>query len=156
LQGRDFPAVLRHFLPLAINIGHLRPIIAAIDLNLAALEQTGKRINERAGIDEQAANAPASNAKTVPTPTHFGTGGSYGTSGGVAKHFTFQEMQNELNTPPFPTAGQRAAIVNSIKRINNQIAEKQKELDLCVQQCSGKPSIFFFCNFYRACTIGIV
>jgi hypothetical protein len=67
-----------------------------------------------------------------------------------------QEMQNELNTPPFPTAGQRAAIVNSIKRINNQIAEKQKELHLCVQQCSGKPSIFFFCNFYRACTIGIV
>lgn len=48
-----------------------------------------------------------------------------------------QEMQDELNTPPFPTAGQRSAIANRIKQINNQIAQKQKDLDLCVQQHSG-------------------
>ncbi len=53
-----------------------------------------------AKIDRAAAEARGSettNALTVPTPNHFGTGGSYGTTGGVAKHFTFQEMQNELD-----------------------------------------------------------
>ena len=50
-----------------------------------------------AKIDREAADAPINNLFTIPTPIHFGTGGSYGTAGGVTKHFTFQEMQNELD-----------------------------------------------------------
>ncbi len=50
-----------------------------------------------ARIDREAAEAPITNLVTIPTPIHFGTGGSYGTAGGVTKHFTFQEMQNELD-----------------------------------------------------------
>jgi hypothetical protein len=65
------------------------------------IEDIEKNIESyNAKIDRAAAEARASettNALTVPTPNHFGTGGSYGTTGGVAKHFTFQEMQNELD-----------------------------------------------------------
>lgn len=61
-------------------------IIRDIEKNLAAYN---------AKIDAAAASAPA--ALTVPTPVNFGTGGTYGTAGGVTRHFTFQEMQNELD-----------------------------------------------------------
>jgi hypothetical protein len=50
-----------------------------------------------AKIDAAAPISPDLNSITVPTPVNFGSGGSYGTAGGVAKHFTFQEMQNELD-----------------------------------------------------------
>ncbi|MCW3122309.1 MAG: C-terminal target protein [Flavipsychrobacter sp.] len=63
-------------------------IIRDLEKNLAAYN---------AKIDREAAKAPATQMRTVPTPSHFGTGGSYGIAGGVAKHFTFQEMQNELD-----------------------------------------------------------
>ncbi len=63
-------------------------IIHDIEKNLAAYN---------ARIDSKAGNQTQSNLITVPTPVHFGTGGSYGTAGGVAKHFTFEEMQNELD-----------------------------------------------------------
>jgi hypothetical protein len=63
-------------------------IIRDIENNLAAYN---------AEIDKQAAAQPPSNLITVPTPVHFGAGGSYGTAGGVAKHFTYEEMQNELD-----------------------------------------------------------
>jgi hypothetical protein len=67
---------------------NIRYIIRDIENNLAAYN---------AAIDKEALVNPPSNVTTVPTPVHFGTGGSYGTTGGVAKHFTFQEMQNELD-----------------------------------------------------------
>jgi hypothetical protein len=50
-----------------------------------------------AKIDKAAAKAAKTRAVTVPTPVNFGIGGSYGTSTAVAKHFTFQEMLNELD-----------------------------------------------------------
>lgn len=50
-----------------------------------------------AKIDREAADAHRTDLLTIPTPSNFGTGGSYGTAGGVTKHFTFQEMQNELD-----------------------------------------------------------
>lgn len=53
-----------------------------------------------AAIDAQAKNntaSPGLAAVTVNTPVNFGSGGSYGTAGAVARHFTFQEMQNELD-----------------------------------------------------------
>lgn len=62
---------------------------------LADIEKNLEAFNKR--IDKSSGTEPISNARTVPTPSHFGTGGSYGTAGGVAKHFTFQEMQNELD-----------------------------------------------------------
>ena len=42
-------------------------------------------------------HADKTRAVTVPTPVNFGTGGNYGASGAVAKHFTYQDMQNELD-----------------------------------------------------------
>ena len=48
-------------------------------------------------VDKEALFAPPVNAVTVPTPVNFGTGGTYGPTGGVTRHFTFQEMQNELD-----------------------------------------------------------
>ncbi len=50
-----------------------------------------------AEVDRKAAANPVQRAISVPTPVNFGTGGTYGTVGGVARHFTFQEMQNELD-----------------------------------------------------------
>ena len=64
----------------------IKYIIRDIEKNLEAFN---------AKIDKAAANAPA--ALTVPTPVNFGTGGTYGSAGGPTRHFTFQEMQNELD-----------------------------------------------------------
>lgn len=50
-----------------------------------------------AKIDKTAASAPKTRTVIVPTPTNFGIGGNYGASTAVAKHFTFQDLQNELN-----------------------------------------------------------
>lgn len=61
-------------------------LIRDIEKNLAAYN---------AKIDQAAANNPE--ALTVTTPVNFGTGGTYGTAGGPTRHFTFQEMQNELD-----------------------------------------------------------
>ncbi len=63
-------------------------IIEDIEKNLASYN---------AKIDERAATTSFPSARTVATPANFGTGGTYGPSGGVTKHFTFQEMQNELD-----------------------------------------------------------
>jgi len=48
-------------------------------------------------IDRKALEYPETAARTVPTPSNFGTGGTYGPATGVTRHFTFQEMQNELD-----------------------------------------------------------
>lgn len=61
-------------------------IIRDIEKNLEAYN---------AKIDQAAAHVPA--ARTVPTPVNFGTGGTYGSASGPTRHFTFQEMQNELD-----------------------------------------------------------
>jgi hypothetical protein len=63
------------------------------------IEDIQKNLNSyNAKIDREAlVNPPVENLVTVPTPVHFGAGGSYGTVGGVAKHFTFAEMQAQLD-----------------------------------------------------------
>ncbi len=66
------------------------------------IKDLGKNIAKyNAKIDKAAALAAkagtTSNALTVATPLHYGTGGSYGAAGAVSRHFTFQEMQNELD-----------------------------------------------------------
>ena len=54
-----------------------------------------KNIHKHNAATDKAASK--TRAVTVPTPVNFGTGGNYGASGAVAKHFTFQDMQNELD-----------------------------------------------------------
>ena len=62
------------------------------------IKDLGKNINRyNRKIDRKAANNGTSLSLTVPIPTNFGTGGSYGPAGSVTRHFTFQEMQNELD-----------------------------------------------------------
>lgn len=62
------------------------------------IKDIGKNINRYNGkIDKKAARSGTSMSLTVPTPSNFGTGGSYGPAGSVTRHFTFQEMQNELD-----------------------------------------------------------
>ncbi len=66
----------------------IKYIIKNIAKNLAAYNSL---------IDKGVVNVPPINTLTVPTPVNFGTGGTYGSSGDITRHFTFQEMQNELD-----------------------------------------------------------
>lgn len=77
---------------LKANHVSIKYVIKDLEKNIA---KYNAKIDKAAAIT--AKGGVTSNALTVATPTHFGTGGSYGAAGAVASHFTFQEMQNQLD-----------------------------------------------------------
>jgi hypothetical protein len=57
LERADLPAVRRHFLPLGVNLRHLGTVVDAVDLDPPGAEKIEQLADERAGIDEETANA---------------------------------------------------------------------------------------------------
>lgn len=77
---------------LKANNVSVKYVIKDLEKNIA---KYNAKIDKAAAIAARA--GATANTLTVVTPTNFGTGGSYGATGAVASHFTFQEMQNELD-----------------------------------------------------------
>ena len=57
LESGNLPAVRGDFLPLGVNLRHLGAVVDAVDRDAAPVKQSEKLADERAGVNQQAADA---------------------------------------------------------------------------------------------------
>jgi hypothetical protein len=109
------------------------------------LEKSYKKINEK--IDAANKINERTRAVTVPTPVNFGNGGTYG-SGTGARHFTYQEMQDEMD--------QMRALYPNLVSIKTSIGNSIQNRPLYMIKISdnpdvdeAEPEVFFKCPASR-------
>src|SRR5436305_13385194 len=59
LERRNLPAIRWHRFPLPVDVFHLCPVIDAVDLDALRANQLADGTDQRAGVDQQTANADA-------------------------------------------------------------------------------------------------
>ena len=123
--------------------GFLRAEVSDADIRLMTLKNIRVKyiINDieknltayNALVDKGLVNVPPVNAVTVPTPSGFGTGGTYGPTGGITRHFTFQEMQDELD--------EMRALYPNLITVKSSIGTTEQGRPLLMVKISDNPDV---------------